>query len=49
MALHVGRHIPAPSRTAPMTYLHEGVHVVVSVAGADWTQIPASIVGLQLP
>jgi len=44
--------IPAPSSTAPMTYLHEGVqYVVVSVAGegADGTQIPGSIVALRLP
>ncbi len=39
--------LPAPSSTAPMTYLHEGVqYIVVPVAGDG---IPGSLVALRLP
>ena len=44
--------IPAPSTTAPMTFLHEGVqYIVVSIAGegADGERIPGSLAALRLP
>ena len=47
-----GRHIgtvqlPAPTLTAPMSYMHEGVqYIVVSVGGGD---LPGSWVALRLP
>ena len=44
--------IPAPSSTAPMTFLHEGVqYILVSIAGEgpDGVRIPGSIAALRLP
>jgi glucose dehydrogenase len=39
--------LPAPSTTAPMTYMHEGVqYIVVPIAGNG---IPGSLVALRLP
>jgi glucose dehydrogenase len=39
--------LPAPSSTAPMTYLHDGVqYIVVPIAGGG---IPGSLVALRLP
>jgi quinoprotein glucose dehydrogenase len=39
--------MPAPSSTAPMTYMHEGVqYIVVPVAGQGF---PGSLVALKLP
>jgi glucose dehydrogenase len=41
--------IPAPTSTAPMTYLHGGVqYVVLPVAGAA-AGVPGSLVALRLP
>jgi len=44
--------IPAPSSTAPMTFLHEGVqYILVSIAGEGpgGVRMPGSIVALRLP
>jgi quinoprotein glucose dehydrogenase len=44
--------IPAPSSTAPMTFLHEGVqYILVPIAGEgpDGVEIPGSIAALRLP
>jgi len=41
--------IPAPSSTAPMTYVHEGSqYVVIPIAGGE-DRLPGSLVALRVP
>jgi glucose dehydrogenase len=41
--------LPAPSSTAPMTFMHEGKqYIVVPIAGGDSDPIPGSLVALRL-
>ena len=44
--------IPAPTSTAPMTYIHEGVqYILLPIAGTgpDGERFPGSIAALRLP
>ena len=41
--------LPAPSSTAPMTYLHEGAQYIVVPVASGQERIPGSLVALKLP